>query len=114
MRKKSFTLFSTLVLILIFSILIINIFETKSMSSSNIQKQYTYIQAKNHLKFLEEYIYSLKDFKTIDKIEIEDNHFGIFADIIKEVKNYEVDLYVKSKLHNISIHKKLIIDIPIK
>jgi len=107
MRKNAFTLFSTLVLIFIFSILIVNIFEIKSMSSVNIQKQYYYIQAKNHLAFLEEYTFSLKDLKTINKIEIQDNYFHIFADIKKEDKNYEADLYIKSKLHNISIHKKL-------
>lgn len=105
MKKDSFTLFSTLILIFIFSILVVNIFETKSMSSTNIQKQYNYIQAKNHLYFLEEYISSLKNFDTIEKIEIEDSFFNIFADITKKSKNHQANLYVKSKLHNISIHK---------
>ena len=114
MRKKSFTLFLTLILIFIFSILIVNIFETKSISLNNIQKQYSYIQAKNHLEFLEEYIRNLKDFNTIGKIEIEDKNFIIFADIIKQSKKHKVDLYIKSKLYNISIHKKLFIDISIK
>lgn len=105
MKKKSFTLFSTLILIFIFSILVINIFETKSMSSNNIQKQYTYIQAKNHLYFLEEYISSLKNFDTVEKLEVEDSFFNIFAYITKKNKDYQANLYIKSKLYNISIHK---------
>ncbi|WP_072681395.1 hypothetical protein [Arcobacter sp. LA11] len=109
MKKKAFTLFSTLILIFIFSILIVSIFETKSMNSINIQKQYSYIQAKNHLAFLEEYITKQKDLKTIKKIEIQDNHFNILADITKKDKNYEANLYIKSKLHNISVHKKILI-----
>lgn len=80
------------------------------MSSNNIQKQYNYIQAKNHLYFLEEYISSLKSLSTLEKIEIEDNYFTILADITKKNKYYEADLYIKSKLHNISIHKKLFIN----
>jgi len=109
--KKSFTLFSTLVLIFVFSILIVNIFETKALTSSNIQKQYLYIQGKNHLNFLEEYINKLKSLRNLDKIKIDDKNFDIFAEIIKKNKNYEVDLYIKSKLHNISLHKKVFIDI---
>ena len=111
MRKKSFTLFSTLVLIFVFSILIVNIFETKALTSSNIQKKYLHIQAKNHQSFLEEYINKLKSLRNLDKIKIDDKNFDIFAEIIKKNKNYEVDLYIKSKLHNISLHKKVFIDI---
>lgn len=107
--KKSFTLFSTIILLFIFSVLIINIFETKSLNSKNIQNQYLYIQAKNHLNFLEEYINSLKNFSSLEKIQIEDTHFNIIAKIRKKEKNYEVNLYINSNSHNISLHKKVFI-----
>jgi hypothetical protein len=107
--KKAFTLFSTLILIFMFSILAITIFETKSISYVNIQNQHQYIQAKNHIRFLEEYIKSLNDFEVLDKIEIIERDFNIYANIKKKDSYYEAFLYVKSKLHNISLHKKLII-----
>lgn len=107
--KKSFTLFSTIILIFMFSILAISIFETKSISYVNIKNQHQYIQAKNHITFLEEYIESLKDFEALNKIEIVDTDFYIYTNIKKKSNYYEANLYVKSKLHNISLHKKLII-----
>ena len=106
--KKSFTLFSLLVLILLFSILTIRIFENKSISSVNIINQYKYIQAKNHLKFLEEYIQNLSTLNNIDKIEIEDNNFIIQAFIKKvSIQKFEVELIVESLNANIKVHKIL-------
>ena len=106
--KKSFTLFSTLILIFIFSILVIKIFETKSISSQNIVNQYKYIQAKNHLNFLEEYINSLNDFKAIDQIKIDNKDFDIYA-LIKKVENkYNIELVVKAVNHNIRIQTTII------
>jgi competence protein ComGC len=107
--NKAFTLFSTLILIFIFSILLINIYEVKSINSTNIIKQYSYIQAKNHLTFLNEYLLSLKDYKLLEKIEIKDNKFNIYSILKKIDTSYEAHLYVKSKIYNISVHKKLIL-----
>lgn len=108
MRKNSFTLFSTLILVFIFSILTIKIFETKSISSINIINQYKYIQAKNHLDFLENYINSLVELDSLDKLQIENSDFEILAFIEKvESKKYEVELIVKSIEENIRVYKRL-------
>lgn len=85
--KKSFTLFSTLILILLFSLLTVKIFETKNITSINILNQYNYIQAKNHLKFLEEYIKSMESLEMVDKIQIKNDNFEILALIKKRMKS---------------------------
>ena len=105
--KKSFTLFSTLILIFIFSLLAIKIYEVKSISSINITNQYRYIQAKNHLIFLEEYIHSIDDLKTLDKIQIENLKFDIFALIKKIDVKYEIELIVKAIDSDIRLHKSI-------
>ena len=111
MKKKAFTLFSTLLLIFIFSILIIKIFEVKSINSINILNQYRYIQAKNHLLFLEEYLNFLEALETlesIDKIQIENEDFDIFALIKKKKNNYQIELIVEDLDFNIRVYKKII------
>ncbi|PLY07788.1 MAG: hypothetical protein C0625_04275 [Arcobacter sp.] len=105
--KKSFTLFSTLILVFIFSILVIKIFEVKSISSINITNQYKYIQATNHLNFLEEYINSLDDLKTLDKIQIENKNYDIFALIKKVNAKYEVELIVKAVDFDVRLQKSI-------
>jgi type II secretory pathway pseudopilin PulG len=111
MNKKSFILLTTLILIFIFSILAVYIFEVKSLNSQNIIKQYKYIQAKNHINFLDEYIQSLSDLNLLDKIAIEDDKFSIYAIIEKEENKYKIDLYVKSIDFDVSLHKKIIREI---
>lgn len=105
--KKSFTLFSTLILIFIFSILVIKIFEIKSISSLNITNQYNYIQAKNHLIFLEEYVTSIDDLTTVDKIQIKNENYEIFALVKKISSKYQLELFVKTINSNINLYKKL-------
>ncbi|WP_320036343.1 hypothetical protein [Halarcobacter sp.] len=107
--KKAFLLFSTLILIFIFSILSIKIFENKSISSENILNQYNYIQAKNHLKFLEEYVLSIKSLDLIDKIQIKNSKFDIIALIEKKDGDFEVELIVKAKNENIRVYKRVIV-----
>ncbi len=110
--NKAFTLFSTLILIFIFSILLINIYETKSINSTNIIKQYNYIQAKNHLNFLKEYLLALKDYNLLEKVEIKDKKFNIYANIKKVDNFYKVHLYVKSKFYDVSVYTKILRKIP--
>lgn len=107
MMKKAFTLFSTLVLVFIFSVIIVNIFEVKSLSSVNIQKQYKYIQAKNHLVFLEEYVKSLADLEKLNKIQIKDEKYIIFALIKKVNTKYEIELIVEALDFNIRVYKRI-------
>lgn len=107
--KKSFTLFSTLILVFLFSLVCIKIYELKSISSINIINQYKYIQAKNHLNFLEEYINTLNDFETLKKIQIKNEKFDILALIHKQSnKTYEIELIVKALNFNVRVYKKIL------
>ncbi|WP_044415894.1 hypothetical protein [Halarcobacter anaerophilus] len=105
--KKSFTLFSTLILILLFSLLAVKIFETKNITSINILKQYNYIQAKNHLEFLEEYIKSLESLEMINKIQIKNDNFEILALIKKEDDKFTAFLNVKALNYKVRVFKKI-------
>ena len=109
MKKKSFTLFSTLILVFIFSMLTVKIFEVKSISSINIENQYNYIQGKNHLIFLEEYLNSLNDLSGLDKIQIENNSYDIYALVKKVDTKYEIELIVEAIDFDIRIYKKIFI-----
>jgi hypothetical protein len=106
-NKKAFTLFSTLVLLFVFSLLVIKIFETKSIASQNIINEYKYIQAKNHLIFLEEYIKTIANLDTVETLKIEDDNFDILTKIKKLSTKYEINLYVKSLNSNVRLHKKI-------
>lgn len=109
--KKSFTLFSTLVLVFIFSIIAVNLYEIKSISSINIQNQYKYIQAKNHLLFLEEYLKNLESLDSLEKVQIENEKFEIIALIEKiEEEKYEIEMWVKAIDFNIRVYKKEVLE----
>lgn len=102
--KKSFSLLITIFLISIFSYLTVSILETKSLRNTNLQNQYLYIQAKNHKEFFKSYINSI-DLKQIENLSIEDDFFDIYAVIENKTSFFEIDLYVKSKEFNISLHE---------
>lgn len=109
--KKSFTLFSTLILVFIFSMIAVNLYELKSISSLNIQNQYKYIQAKNHLIFLEEYLKNLENLESLNKIQIENEKFEIIALIKKiEEKKYEIQMWVKAIDFNVRVYKKEVLE----
>lgn len=101
--KKSFSLLMTLVLISVFSYLLIYIMQTKSIQTKNLQNQYLYIQAKNHMIFFKEYLKSV-DLKDINNLKIDDDIFDIYANINKE----KIDIFVKAKSYDISIYENLI------
>lgn len=100
--KKAYTLLLTILLLTIFSFLSIQILQTKAIKSENIKNQFLYIQAKNHLIFLEEYVKSI-DLKNIESIKIEDNLFDIKAIKSKDLKH--INLYVKSFDYNVRVTK---------
>lgn len=104
MNKKAFTLLITLVVLTIFSYVGVLILETKSIESKNIQNKYLYIQAKNHKEFLKSYIKSI-NLVGIDKLNIEDSNFNINAFIKKSEDSYIIDIFVKSKKYDISLHE---------
>ena len=102
--KKAYTLLLTIVLITTFSVLGIFILETKSLKNTNLTNQYLYIQAKNHLNFFEDFVkdYDLKD---ITHLQIEDELFDIYA--TKLIDSNVIDIFVKAKYYDISIHKQI-------
>ena len=104
--KRAFTLFSTLILLVIFSFLIINIFEVKSLSSSNIVNKYQYIQGKNHLLFLEQYLRN-SSLEGVNNIEIVDNDFKIQAYIEDKITKFSIQMQVKANKFNISLVKNI-------
>lgn len=100
--KKAYTLFLTIILLSTFSYVSLQILQTKAIKSENIKNQFLYIQAKNHLNFLEEYLKSL-DLKDIESLEIYDDFFEIKA--IKSKDNKNMNLYVKAFDYDIRVTK---------
>lgn len=105
--KKSFILLSTLLLVVLFAFLSIRIFEAKNITSINIQNQYNYIQAKNHLVFLENYIKSLESLDLTDKINIVNDNFNIYALIKKTKGDFEAELIVEALDSKIRVYKRV-------
>jgi len=107
--KSSYTLIITLILLVVFSVLTNQILENSSLGNESIKQKVLYIQAKNHLEFLQEYILSLdlNDIKNIEKLKIDDDLFQIKAQKSKEFDGYL--LSVKSFDFDVRVTKKLII-----
>jgi len=72
--KKSYVLFITLVLVVVFSVLANFILETSSLKNEAFKQKYLYLQAKNHILFLEDYILKTELEDTKD-IKIDDDLF---------------------------------------
>ena len=105
--KKSYTLLITIVLITLFSFLAISILQTKSLRAENLTNQYLYIQAKNHKIFLKDYLKSI-DLEGISSFEIKDDLFYIYAKIEKNNSIFTINIFVKAKEYDISLHEKVI------
>uniref|UniRef100_UPI004048C9E3 hypothetical protein n=1 Tax=Aliarcobacter sp. TaxID=2321116 RepID=UPI004048C9E3 len=104
--RNAYTLLISIVLITIFSYLSISILETKTLRSTNLTNQYLYIQGKNHLQFFKEYIKST-DLKDIEKLEIKDDIFLIYAKIESINSIFTIDIFVKGKDYDISLYEKI-------
>ncbi|WP_418180258.1 hypothetical protein ACNSOL_09060 [Aliarcobacter lanthieri] len=104
--KKSYTLIITLILLVVFSIVANQILENSSLGNESLKQKVLYIQAKNHLEFLEEYLLSI-NLKDIEKIQINDDSFEIKAQKSKEFEGFFLD--IKSFDFDIRVTKKLII-----
>lgn len=101
----------TTLLVLIFSFLSVNILQTKAFKNKTIQTKYLYIQAKNHKSFLKNYIRSLKkeNLETINKISFKDKAFDIEAFLEKKDSNIKVEIFIKSKKHDVSLYEGFIL-----
>ncbi|AXX91646.1 hypothetical protein CPU12_04575 [Malaciobacter molluscorum LMG 25693] len=106
--KKAFSLLFTILIVTILSLVSINIFQSRAINNQNTINQYLYIQANNHLNFLQEYINSIKNLKNNDEIKIESNRFDIIAKVKKDEKNTKIIMSVKSKDYNIRVQRTLI------
>ena len=105
--KKAYTLLISLFLISIFSYLSIFILQTKSIQHDNLKNQYLYLQAQNHKEFLKKYI-KLQNLEQVTSIKIDDDIFDIKAVITKnEDSSFNIDIYVNTKKHNISIYETI-------
>lgn len=107
--KKAFTLFSVLILLFIFSIVAIRIYEVKSINSLNIINKYKYIQGKNHLMFLESYVKKLDEVSTLNNISFNTSDFEANAHFFEQTSNYKVQLEVVSNSMNIRLQKVIFI-----
>lgn len=96
----------TILLLGIFSIVLSSSLSVKSISNENLRNQYLYTQGKNHLSFLKEYLNEI-DLSGKSKVEIVDERFIIYAKIELVNTIYEVQLFVKSKNFNISLHETI-------
>lgn len=105
--KKAYTLLITIILITLFSFLSISILQTKSLRNENLTNQYLYIQAKNHKNFLKDYLKSI-DLNEIKDFEIKDDLFDIYAKIEKNNSIFTINIFVKAKEYDISLHEKII------
>lgn len=105
--KKSFTLLITIFLLSVFSYLAISILQTKSLRNTNLQNQYLYLQANNHKEFLKQYLNKI-ELKNLTYLQIEDDMFEIYANIKEISKSYEIDILIKAKEFDISLHEKII------
>lgn len=109
--KKAYTLLITILLISLFSYLIISTMQTKSFANKNIQNQYLYIQAKNHMNFFRSHINSMstEQLKSMNKLELKDDSFKIEANISSDTNsNLQIDIFVKSISFDIRLHERVI------
>lgn len=105
--KKSYILLLTILLLVIFSFLVIFVFETKSFQTTFFKDKYLYIQGKNHKKFFSNLIKN-KDLKNINSLKIETSNFIMKAKIKKLESYYEVEIFINSLNNEVSLYEKFI------
>ncbi|MCT7542128.1 hypothetical protein [Aliarcobacter cryaerophilus] len=105
--KKSYVLFITLVLVVVFSVLANFILETNSLKNEAFTQKYLYLQAKNHILFLEDYILKTELEDTKD-IKIDDDLFKIFAKRYGDENSKLFFLSVQNKEFDIRLTKQIV------
>ena len=105
--KKSYVLFITLVLVVVFSILANFILETNSLKNEAFTQKYLYLQAKNHILFLEDYILKT-DLEDTKKVKIENDLFEIIAKRYGDEKSKIFFLSVQNKEFAIKLTKQIV------
>ena len=105
--KKSYVLFITLILVVVFSFLANFILETNSLKNEAFTQKYLYLQAKNHILFLEDYILKT-DLEDTKDIKIDDDLFTIVAKRYGEENSKLFFLSVQNKEFDIRLTKQII------
>ena len=105
--KKSYVLFITLILVVVFSFLANFILETNSLKNEAFTQKYLYLQAKNHILFLEDYILKT-DLEDTKKVKIENDLFEIIAKRYGEENSKLFFLSVQNKELNIRLTKQIV------
>ena len=105
--KKSYVLFITLILVVVFSVLANFILETNSLKNEAFKQKYLYLQAKNHILFLEDYILKT-DLEDTKDIKIDDDLFTIVAKRYGEENSKLFFLSVQNKELNIRLTKQIV------
>lgn len=105
--KKSYVLFITLILVVVFSVLANFILETNSLKNEAFTQKYLYLQAKNHILFLEEYILKT-DLEDTKDIKIDDDLFEIIAKKYGEEQSKLFFLSVQNKKFAIRLTKQIV------
>ena len=105
--KKSYVLFITLILVVVFSFLANFILETNSLKNEAFKQKYLYLQAKNHILFLEDYILKT-DLEDTKKVKIENDLFEIIAKRYGEENSKLFFLSVQNKDFDIRLTKQIV------
>ena len=105
--KKSYVLFITLVLVVVFSVLANFILETNSLKNEAFTQKYLYWQAINHILFLEDYILKT-DLEDTKDIKIDDDLFTIVAKRYGEENSKLFFLSVQNKEFDIRLTKQIV------
>ena len=105
--KKSYVLFITLILVVVFSVLANFILETNSLKNEAFTQKYLYLQAKNHILFLEDYILKT-DLEDTKKVKIENDLFEIIAKRYGDENNKLFFLSVQNKEFDIRLTKQIV------
>ena len=105
--KKSYVLFITLILVVVFSVLANFILETNSLKNEAFTQKYLYLQAKNHILFLEDYILKT-DLEDTKKVKIENYLFEIIAKRYGDEKSKIFLLSVQNKDFAIKLTKQIV------
>ncbi len=105
--KKSYVLFITLVLVVVFSVLANFILETNSLKNEAFKQKYLYLQAKNHILFLEEYILKT-DLEDTKIIKIDNDLFEIIATKYGKKQSKLFFLSVQNKKFAIRLTKQIV------
>lgn len=97
--KKSFTLFLTIIIVGISTIILITYFQVQSFKAKNISDYTSYIQGQNHLDFLKDVC---EKYEFEDSIEITNSKYTIKC----FKKDSNIHYFIKEQNGALKLHEK--------